>query len=90
MTTGAAITVVGLVQGVGFRWFTQKRATELGLKGFVKNLDDGNVYIEVEGERRQIDSLIEKLHQGPAFSRVKDVLTTWTEYSNRFENFYIQ
>ncbi len=90
MKSSATITISGLVQGVGFRWFTQKRAGELGLNGFVKNLDDGDVYVEVEGERPQIESLIEKLHKGPAFSRVKEVKIIWKECETRFENFYVK
>ncbi|MBL7996729.1 acylphosphatase [bacterium] len=90
MKAAAEITVSGLVQGVGFRWFTQKRATELNLNGFVRNSEDGSVLVEVEGDRRQIEILIEKLHKGPAFSRVKDLNIIWKECESRFENFYIK
>lgn len=90
MKTCAEITVMGLVQGVGFRWFTQKRASELGLKGFVRNLDDGSVYVEAEGDRETIESLIGKLLKGPSFSRVKDIKIIWKENKERFDNFYIE
>ncbi|CUT02300.1 Acylphosphatase, partial [Candidatus Kryptonium thompsonii] len=46
----AHIIVKGLVQGVGFRWFVQKHANHLGLKGWTRNLSNGDVEIEVEGE----------------------------------------
>lgn len=89
MKTRAQITVTGLVQGVGFRWFVQKRATELNLEGFVKNLDDGNVYAEAEGEKTVIEALIEKIKKGPSFSRVKDVNVTWKDPENSLSDFSI-
>jgi acylphosphatase len=89
MKTRAQITVTGLVQGVGFRWFVQKRATELSLSGFVKNLDDGNVYAEAEGEQDLIEALIEKIKKGPSFSRVKDVNVTWKDPENSLSDFSI-
>ena len=46
--------VYGKVQGVGFRYYTHKKANELGLNGFVKNKPDGSVYIEAEGEENNL------------------------------------
>lgn len=46
----ARLLVSGVVQGVNFRWFVQESATELGIKGWVKNLSDGDVEIECESE----------------------------------------
>ena len=89
MKTSAQITVKGLVQGVGYRWFVYKRAGELDLKGFAKNRDDGSVYVEVEGEQSVIETLIEKLRKGPTFARVEDVQIDWKENQDRFSNFYI-
>jgi acylphosphatase len=89
MKTAARITVTGLVQGVGYRWFVYKRASELDLKGLVRNQDDGSVYVEVEGDKTLIEVLIEKLKKGPTFSRVTDVHTIWDENQNQFSNFYI-
>lgn len=89
MKTAAQITVKGLVQGVGFRWFVYKRASELDLKGLVRNLDDGSVYVEVEGDRSLIEALIDKLRKGPTFSRVQEVMTNWKDCRDQFSNFYI-
>ncbi len=89
MKTRAQITVTGLVQGVGFRWFVQKRAAELSLRGFVKNLDNGDVYAEAEGEKDIVEALIEKIKKGPSFSRVKDVRITWKEPENAAGDFFI-
>jgi acylphosphatase len=79
-----------MVQGVGYRWFTQKRASELNLTGFVRNLEDGNVFVKVEGERQQIEVLINKLRKGPTFSRVKDLNIIWKECETLFETFYVE
>lgn len=48
----------GRVQGVGFRYYSVYKARELGLTGWVQNLDDGSVEMEVQGTRRKIDELI--------------------------------
>ena len=52
------ITVHGLVQGVAFRYYTVEKALQLGVKGFVKNQPDGTVYIEAEGEDRELRDFV--------------------------------
>ena len=56
MKQGAIIKVFGKVQGVGFRYYTQRKAVELGITGFVQNRPDGSVYIEAEGEEEDLDA----------------------------------
>lgn len=67
------ILVTGRVQGVGFRWSAATEAKNLGIKGFVKNLPDGNVYIEAEGSIEQLNTYVEWCRQGPGFSFVESV-----------------
>lgn len=57
----AHIIYSGFVQGIGFRFTTQKFAEHLGLKGWVKNLSNGSVEMIVEGEESDIRALIEKI-----------------------------
>lgn len=64
------IRVTGRVQGVGFRWNAANEARNIGIRGIVKNLYDGSVYIEAEGTRDQLKSYIEWCRKGPSFSRV--------------------
>ena len=77
--TGSAMSkrvradVTGRVQGVGFRWATQSRAAELGVSGWVKNLVDGSVQLEAEGEDSAVDALVEWAHQGPGTAHVHGV-----------------
>jgi len=67
------ITVSGKVQGVGFRAFVYDKAQGLGLAGFVKNMPDGNVFIDVQGDEETLDKFLEYVHQGPIRSRVDKV-----------------
>jgi acylphosphatase len=68
-----AFVVTGLVQGVGFRWFVQRKAEQLGLAGFVQNEPDGSVRGEAEGDGAGLDSLVALLRRGPRLSRVDNV-----------------
>jgi acylphosphatase len=67
------IKVFGKVQGVGFRYYTQKKAYELNLKGFVQNKPDGSVYIEAEGMEDNIEQFILWCNDGPSWARVSKV-----------------
>ncbi len=87
--SGAHIFINGQVQGVGFRNFAQRYAFLLGLKGYVKNLSDGRVEIELEGERSRIDLFMEHLHRGPSLSKVINLDVSWTAASDRFKDFAI-
>lgn len=67
------ILVSGLVQGVGFRYFVWQTALRLGLSGWVKNLDSGEVELEAQGIPRKLDKLIQMVKKGPRFSRVEQI-----------------
>jgi len=84
------IVVIGLVQGVGFRYFTFKRARELGIKGFVKNLPDGTVEVEAEGDRGQLEALIEVLKVGPRSAVVNDLHINWDTGQDKYHDFRIK
>lgn len=84
-------TVRGRVQGVYFRHFVRGTARKLGLKGYVRNLADGDaVEVEAEGAKPQLDELLEQLKVGPLGARVKEVEVTWSDYSGRFTDFDIR
>ena len=67
------IQVNGKVQGVWFRASTQRKANELNIKGIVKNLPNGDVYIEAEGEESALEDFVKWCHQGSDHSRVDNV-----------------
>jgi acylphosphatase len=63
----------GRVQGVGYRYFAQRAATELGLTGYARNLDDGRVEVYATGAEAKLSSLAGSLRQGPRWSDVRTV-----------------
>ena len=65
--------ISGRVQGVGFRYFTQAAATREGLHGWVRNLPDGRVEAEAEGDVESIDRFERALRHGPRGARVEAV-----------------
>lgn len=73
MTKHFNIKVYGRVQGVFFRATALEEAEKLGLVGFVRNESDGSVYIEVEGEKENLDKFISWCHVGPPLARVDKV-----------------
>lgn len=67
------IFITGRVQGVSFRKYAYQTARKLKISGFVKNLDNGSVYIEAEGQLNQLEQLIDWCHKGSPFSKVEKV-----------------
>jgi acylphosphatase len=66
--------VQGRVQGVGFRWFVHREASELDLRGWVRNTEDGDVEIVAAGSAEDLDELRQSLRRGPRGSRVDRLL----------------
>ncbi len=71
------VWVEGVVQGVGFRWWTRSRALELGLVGSARNLSDGRVAVVAEGERAACQALLDALGGPGAPGRVDQVVARW-------------
>lgn len=63
----------GYVQGVGFRWFVSQNARRLGLTGFVRNLDNGHVQLEGQGEVEAVDRFFARLQDGNGYSEITHV-----------------
>jgi acylphosphatase len=83
------MTVSGRVQGVGFRYFVVECAQNLGIKGWVRNTWDGKVELAAEGPRPDLESLRERIRQGPPASFVTDVQETWEPAAGKFSRFYV-
>lgn len=82
--------VVGRVQGVGFRWWVRRTASELGLTGWVMNADDERaVQVVAEGGSAQLDELDRRLWRGPDGSRVETVESARGPASGEFARFEI-
>jgi acylphosphatase len=89
MIRRATIRVSGIVQGVYYRYNTKEKANDLGLSGFVRNLPDGSVEAQAEGEEELVSSLIEWCGKGPIGARVDRVDVEWGEPSGRPTGFSI-
>jgi acylphosphatase len=81
--------VSGVVQGVFFRRFVHREAIQLGLHGRVRNLFDGRVEVEAEGERPKLEQLVKRLHKGPSGAQVTEVVTEWCDYEQQYEDFRV-
>ena len=79
--------VRGDVQGVGFRYFVQRKAQQLGLQGWVRNNDDGTVELVAEGRRDQLEQLKRALQEGPRMARVDRVDTHWSAGTGTLRGF---
>lgn len=83
------IKIFGKVQGVGYRNFALKKAKSLNITGFVKNQEDGSVYIEVEGREEDLNLFLNYCHQGPKFADVKNVEII-KSYIKKYKEFIIE
>jgi acylphosphatase len=66
--------IQGRVQGVGFRWFVQREASELELRGWVRNTEDGDVEVVAAGQADDLSELRTSLRRGPRGSRVDRIV----------------
>jgi len=66
--------IQGRVQGVGFRWYVHREASELSLRGWVRNTEDGDVEVVAAGETGDLDELRSSLRKGPRGSRVDRIV----------------
>jgi acylphosphatase len=83
------VTVKGHVQGVSYRFSAHAQALKLGLTGFVKNLPNGDVYMEAEGTDEALNKLIAWCQIGPPRSEVMEVNAVEGELKN-FPTFEIK
>jgi len=83
------VFIEGRVQGVGFRWFAEKVASRLGLKGYVRNLPDGRVEAFAEGDERALQEFLIRMHEGPGYGLVTHVEEKWGKPIGKFASFQI-
>ncbi len=89
MKKALKLIVQGTVQGIFFRQFTKEHADNFKLTGFVRNLDDGNVEIIVEGEAEQIERLVGLVRKGPRHAQIRNVKIEERKWSGDFKEFKI-
>jgi acylphosphatase len=89
MRTAKRLVIEGRVQGVGYRYWAEGTASELGLSGWVRNLRDGRVEMSIAGDAGQIAKMIEACWKGPRPARVDQVRELpqddegWPDFSTR-------
>ena len=81
--------IAGRVQMVMFRDFAKRKARELGIRGFVRNNEDGTVVVVAQAERDKLDELAKQLKKGPVFAKVESVGIIEKETRQKFKNFLI-
>ncbi|MCK4588919.1 MAG: acylphosphatase [Nanoarchaeota archaeon] len=83
------MTIIGKVQGISFRSFVKQRAIELGLKGYVKNVDD-KLEVVAEGNDDRLKDLLDLCNKGPARAEVEFVQMEWKDYQGEFKKFEVR
>jgi len=83
MKKAIRLYISGTVQGVFFRGFIKENAEKLGVKGFIRNLEDGRVEVFIEGNPDEVRKMIEICKKGPRHSEIKNV----EEKIERFQDF---
>lgn len=89
MMTRVSVNVYGLVQGVAFRHCTFRRAQELGVTGWVRNLPDGSVEGLFEGDDRAVTALVDWCRSGPPAAQVERLDVREDTFSGEFNSFFI-
>ena len=90
MIVARKFIVSGLVQGVGYRFFTQRAAARHQVRGYVKNLTDGRVETFVEGSEKAVEDFKHDLIAGPTYSNVEHLEEIVLEPSNLYSSFRIE
>ncbi len=84
------LIIRGIVQGVFFRASTREMAVRLGLKGWVRNLPDGNVEAVFEGPADKLQQAVQWCRKGPPGARVTNVEEKWSAWTGEFDGFEIR
>jgi acylphosphatase len=84
------VFVSGIVQGVAFRYFAIRKAKDLGVKGWVKNLLSGKVEIIAEGEDWKLKDFVKEIKMGPPAATVTGVEVKEEEFKNEFDSFEVR
>jgi acylphosphatase len=90
MKVARKFIISGTVQGVGFRFFTQRAAARHQVLGYVRNLKDGRVEALAEGDSKSVEEFKHELLTGPTYSKVEEIEETVLEPSNLYISFRIE
>ena len=88
-TVRASVRIRGRVQGVSFRYFTQRTCLQNQLTGWVRNLPNGDVEAVFEGRESDVRRVLDECRRGPDGARVDEILIDWEGYRGEFISFNI-
>jgi acylphosphatase len=86
----AKVIVKGIVQGVNFRYYTQRQAVKYNINGWVKNLPDGSVGAVFEGEEHDVAAMVQWCRQGPPSAHVTELIEQPEGYRGEFSSFSVK
>jgi len=86
----AKLIVKGIVQGVNFRYYTQREARKNNVTGWVRNLADGSVAAVFEGEEEDVESMVQWCRHGPSGAHVSELIVQPEEYRGEFQSFSVK
>ncbi|MBR9978829.1 MAG: acylphosphatase [Bacteroidetes bacterium] len=81
------VVISGLVQGVGFRYFTMRNARTLGIRGWVRNLPSGEVEVLAQGNDAVLEDFVRELRNGPGAAHVRSLRREWIEEDEMYDSF---
>ena len=88
MKKSVRLYISGIVQGVFYRAFIKEHAEKIGIKGFIRNLEDGRVEVFIEGNPEEVKKMIELCKKGPKHSEIKNVEEKLEKFQD-FKNFKV-
>lgn len=88
--THMRILIDGRLQGSNFRYHTQQQAKDLGLSGFVRTLSDGRIEIDIQGNKSQVENMLEWCQEEPHGSQIKTILYRYDEPIERGSDFVVR
>jgi acylphosphatase len=84
------VIVKGIVQGVNFRYYSQRQAAKFSITGWVKNLPDGSVAGVFEGDEQDVEAMVQWCRRGPPSAHVAELIAQPEEYRGEFSSFSVK
>lgn len=84
------ILIEGKLQGANFRYHTQQEAQKLGLTGFVRNLSDGRIEIDAQGDDASVEKILAWCQEGPQSAQLKSILFRYDEPAEHGTDFVVR
>jgi acylphosphatase len=86
----AKVIAKGIVQGVNFRYYSQRQAAKFNITGWVKNLPDGSVAAVFEGDDQDVEAMVQWCRRGPPSAHVTELIVQPEEYRGEFSSFSVK